>query len=333
MRGPQSTLYGPRALAGVIQLFTKQGSGAPAATSASEGGSYDTFRETLAERRRVRNNSITRLASADLIPTMSGQTTNIGSPTASRTSAGRLTISCGSVALFTYSFSRHRQSQHHLRSETFRQFSDRTLAIAPHLDCKPVDWWEHKLIFSYDHERQVNDPNRGWFRRADARVVRTLTLDYQNDLEPASWLTLTTGFFYSHVDAGQERPFVSQAFGPQPTFISDHTEETAGFLQASVTPLPGSESGRRRALRSLQSIRRRLDLSVCRQLLSRRPTRIARECRHRFQSAEQPGQNFRQQLRIWSRKKILAGMLASNSGFWDRRVTIGALIFTTTSRT
>ena len=27
VRGPQSTLYGPRALAGVIQIFTKQGSG------------------------------------------------------------------------------------------------------------------------------------------------------------------------------------------------------------------------------------------------------------------------------------------------------------------
>src|SRR5213075_3082382 len=29
VRGPQSTLYGPRALAGVIQLFTKRGSGDP----------------------------------------------------------------------------------------------------------------------------------------------------------------------------------------------------------------------------------------------------------------------------------------------------------------
>src|SRR5213594_2026036 len=29
VRGPQSTLYGPRALAGVIQIFTKQGTGTP----------------------------------------------------------------------------------------------------------------------------------------------------------------------------------------------------------------------------------------------------------------------------------------------------------------
>jgi vitamin B12 transporter len=41
------------------------------------------------------------------------------------------------------------------------------------------------------------------------------------------------------VEAGQERPFVSQLFGPQPTFISDETEETSVFLQASVTPFKG----------------------------------------------------------------------------------------------
>ena len=32
------------------------------------------------------------------------------------------------------------------------------------------------------------------------------TIDYQNDLRPTSWLTLTRGFFYSRVNAGQERP-------------------------------------------------------------------------------------------------------------------------------
>src|SRR4029434_3405488 len=45
VRGPQSTLYGPRALAGVIQIFTKQGTGTQGAMVAAEGGSYDTFRE------------------------------------------------------------------------------------------------------------------------------------------------------------------------------------------------------------------------------------------------------------------------------------------------
>src|SRR6267143_4046750 len=45
VRGPQSTIYGPRALAGVIQIFTKQGNGPPGITLSEEGGTYDTFRE------------------------------------------------------------------------------------------------------------------------------------------------------------------------------------------------------------------------------------------------------------------------------------------------
>src|SRR5437588_13124227 len=47
VRGPQSTLYGPRALAGVIQIFTKQGDGDPTFMFTAEGGSYGTFREVF----------------------------------------------------------------------------------------------------------------------------------------------------------------------------------------------------------------------------------------------------------------------------------------------
>src|SRR5215467_13812625 len=45
VRGPQSAIYGPHALAGVIQIFTKQGTGTPGVMVAGEGGSYDSFRE------------------------------------------------------------------------------------------------------------------------------------------------------------------------------------------------------------------------------------------------------------------------------------------------
>src|SRR5205807_5582111 len=96
---------------------------------------------------------------------------------------------------------------------------------------------EHKLILSYDHERQLNDPNQDGFVGPTRALFERTTIDYQNDLRPTSWLTLTSGFFYSRVNAGQERPFVLQIFGPQPTFVSDHTEEIAGFLQATAVPI------------------------------------------------------------------------------------------------
>jgi vitamin B12 transporter len=111
-------------------------------------------------------------------------------------------------------------------------FTERWL-IGPHIDWSATDWWEHKLIFDYDHERQINNPNKDGFVGPTRALFERTQIDYQNDLRPTSWLTLTSGFFYSRVNAGQERPFV--LFGP--TFISDHTNEIAGFLQATLTPV------------------------------------------------------------------------------------------------
>jgi len=108
--------------------------------------------------------------------------------------------------------------------------------IGPHIDWQPVDWWDHKLIFSYDHERQLNDPNQDGFVGATRALFERTQVDYQTDLRATSWLTLTGGFFYSRVNVGQERPFVSQAFGPQPRFVSDHTDETAFFAQLTFKP-------------------------------------------------------------------------------------------------
>lgn len=48
IRGPQSTLYGSDAIGGVVQIFTKKGYGKPRLSLSLEGGSFETYRESMA---------------------------------------------------------------------------------------------------------------------------------------------------------------------------------------------------------------------------------------------------------------------------------------------
>jgi vitamin B12 transporter len=236
VRGPQSTLYGPRALAGVIQIFTKQGTGTPGGLLAAEGGSYDTFREWGQSDGKIGDFDYS--VGASRFDTDNARPNNNYRNTAAITDVGwspdeQLRIG----SLFSYSVSDTGNPNTIFDPRPIDHFLTERWLIGPHIDWKPADWWQHKLIVSYDHERQINNPNEDGFVGPTRALFERTQVDYQNDLRPTSWLTLTSGFFYSRVNAGQERPFVSQIFGPQPTFVSDHTEETAGFLQLTLTPI------------------------------------------------------------------------------------------------
>jgi len=236
VRGPQSTLYGPRALAGVIQIFTKQGNGPPGVTLSEQSGTYDTFRETLASDGKIGNFDYS--IGASRLDTDNARPNNEYRNTAAIADVGwspNEQLRIGS--LFTYSLSDTGDPNTIFDPRPIDHLLTERWLIGPHVDYQPFDWWEHKFIFDYDHERQVNNPNQDGFVGPTRALFERTQVDYQNDLRPTSWLTLTSGFFYSAVNAGQERPFVSQAFGPQPTFVSDHTRETAGFLQATVRPM------------------------------------------------------------------------------------------------
>src|SRR5881398_159244 len=232
VRGPQSTIYGPRALAGVIQIFTKQGSGTPGVMFAAEGGSYDTFREWSQSDGKV--DGFDYSVGASRLDTENARPNNNYRNTAAISDIGwspndQLRIG----SLFTYSVSDIGLPNTIFDPRPIDHFLTERWLIGPHIDWKPTDWWEQKLIFSYDHERQINDPNEDGFVGATRALFERTQVDYQNDLRPTSWLTLTSGFFYSRLNAGQERPFV--LFGP--TFVSDHTDEISGFLQATLMPI------------------------------------------------------------------------------------------------
>ena len=142
---------------------------------------------------------------------------------------------------------------------------------------------------------------RGWVCRGrHARCSNGRRLIIKTICDPTSWLTLTSGFYYSRINAGQERPFVLQAFGPQPTLSGDHTQEIAGICAGDANASRKFDLRRRRPVSiDFNAVRRRLDLSRCRQLQNRQDKYDAafQRC-DRVQSAEQSGQNLRKQPRF-----------------------------------
>src|SRR5437764_856501 len=236
VRGPQSTIYGPRALAGVIQIFTKQGTGTPGAMVAAEGGSYDSFREWGQSDGKIGDFDYS--ISGSRFDTENARPNNNYRNTAGIADLGwspndQLRIG----SLFTYSVSDTGNPNTIFDPRPIDHFLTERWLIGPHIDWRPTDWWDHKFIFSYDHERQVNDPNEDGFVGPTRALFERFTLDYQTNIRATHWLTLTAGAFYQSIDAGEERPFISQAFGPQPTFIGDETKQASGFAQLSITPI------------------------------------------------------------------------------------------------
>ena len=238
VRGPQSTVYGPRAMAGVIQLFTKQGTGTPGLMVSEEGGTYGTFRESLASDGKI--DMFDYSVGVSRLDTDNARPNNQYRNTAEIADLGlSLSENLRVGTLITYSLSDTGNPNTIFNPKRFDNFLTERWLIGPHVDWKATDWWEHKIVFDYDHERQINDPNFDGFLPGTTFIgptralFRRTQLDYQNDLRPASWSTFTSGFFFDHVLAGQERPFT--LFGKK--FISDETEDIAGFAQATLMPI------------------------------------------------------------------------------------------------
>ena len=229
VRGPQSTIYGPRALAGVIQIFTKQGNGTPGVTLSEEGGTYDTFRETISSDGKI--GQFDYSLGASRLDTDNARPNNAYRNTSAITDFGWSPNEQARIgALLAYSESETGNPNSTFNFRPVDHFLTEKWFVAPHVNLRLTDWWEQRLIVDHDNERQVNNPNQDGFVGPTRGLFQRTTIDYQDHLQATSWFSLTSGFFYNRVDAGQERPFV--LFGPK--FISDFTTEIAGFIEATA---------------------------------------------------------------------------------------------------
>jgi vitamin B12 transporter len=202
-------------------------------TVSEEGGTYGTFRETLASDGKI--GVFDYSLGASRLDTDNARPNNNYRNSSAIADFGWSPNEQARIgALFLYSESETGNPNSTLDPRPVDHFLTEKWFIAPHIDLHATDWWDHRLIIDYDEERQVNNPNQDGFVGPTRALFKRNTIDYQNQIRATSWFTLTSGFFYNRVDAGQERPFVLQTFGPQPTFISDFTTEVAGFLEGTI---------------------------------------------------------------------------------------------------
>jgi vitamin B12 transporter len=234
IRGPQSALYGPRASGGVINFVTNRGEGAPTGSAFFEGGSWDSFRESVSGSGKL--GPLDFSIGASRFDTDNARQNNAYRSTSVLGDVGFSPIQALRLGvLFLYNYAGAASPNTITDPRPIDNLRTERWLIAPHLEFKPVEWWNNRIYFDYDEERQVNQPNQDGFIGPTRAILRRYQLEYQNDLMATQWMTITSGFFYNHTTATQHR---LRPFDPSVTpEIGDRTENIAGYGQIKLTPI------------------------------------------------------------------------------------------------
>jgi vitamin B12 transporter len=234
IRGPQSALYGPRASGGVINFVTNRGEGAPTGSAFFEGGSWDSFRESVSGSGKL--GPLDFSIGASRFDTDNARQNNAYRSTSVLGDVGFSPIQALRLGvLFLYNYAGAASPNTITDPRPIDNLRTERWLIAPHLEFKPVEWWNNRIYFDYDEERQVNQPNQDGFIGPTRAILRRYQLEYQNDLMATQWMTVTSGFFYNHTTATQHR---LRPFDPSVTpEIGDRTENIAGYGQIKLTPI------------------------------------------------------------------------------------------------
>ena len=232
IRGSESALYGSQASGGVINLITVRGSAQPTGSAFFEGGSYDSFREGVSASGKIGpldfSVGFSRYDTQNSRQNNSYYSNSLLGDTGITILPG---LRLGLVYFYDYANAPSPNSTTDFRP--FDRLRTERYLLAPNLEFSPFPWWHNRAYYSYDQERQVNNPNDDGFTGPTRGLFERYQLEYQTDLIPVEWLTLTLGAYYNHTYVFQDRPQI--VFGA--THISDLSENTAGFGQLKVTPL------------------------------------------------------------------------------------------------
>ncbi|UCD15061.1 MAG: TonB-dependent receptor [Candidatus Omnitrophota bacterium] len=205
IKGHQSPLYGSDAIGGVINIITKKGKGKPKLEIFSEGGSHNTFRESMGisggTEKTDYSFSVSRLDSDGISKAVDGaeedgyQNTTISSKIGYKISDNselNLTARFTDAETDADDGSYNDDINHTTWWKNFvGKFSFKQA---------PTSLWDHKLSFSYSGTRRKykNGPDsvdttentHNWYK-GEAKKF-----EWQHNVYPVDWDTLTCGFEY-----------------------------------------------------------------------------------------------------------------------------------------
>lgn len=205
IRGPQSTLYGSDAMAGVINIITKKGEGKQQWSSSFEGGSHNTFKESLglsgAGEKLNYSFSLSRIDSGGISKAVDGQEKdgydNI-------TFSHRLGCAVFDDANLDFSL-RFTDAKYDFDDGAYQDDPNavgwwRNIMGKAELNQALSSMWDHKLYLSFSKTRRKfkdeadavdpADRTHNWFKGDLAK------LEWQHNIYPLDGVTSTCGWEY-----------------------------------------------------------------------------------------------------------------------------------------
>ncbi|MCX5697829.1 MAG: TonB-dependent receptor [Candidatus Omnitrophica bacterium] len=211
IRGPQSTLYGSDAMAGVINVITKKGKGAPKLEVFSEAGTHGTFHESStfsgSKDKLDFSFSAGRFDSSGISSAKDGAERDRQQSSVDSSRIG-YKISDNTNLDFVLHQTYSKTGLDDTTLSGWRTADDpnytawyRDLVTKVELDQSLEPWWEHKLSFShFEAKRKYQDlpdsvdpteDTESWYRGDNNKV------EWQHNFSPVKWDTLTTGFEFN----------------------------------------------------------------------------------------------------------------------------------------